>query len=426
MAKEFRLPDLGEGIHEGEIIDVLVKEGEDVKEDQSILEVETDKAAVELPSPFTGNVTRIYVKKGDLVHVGDLLVSFDGEAEVPLEVKQEEEKPEPTPQKKTAAPQPAPQARPQAQPQTEKQPPAARGSGPVPAAPSTRRLARELGVDLRLISGSGPAGRVLAGDVHAFAESGGQAVSPETQAAAQTAVEESGRALEAPLFSSGLQAPDLPDFSQWGAVEKQPLRSVRRATARQMSLSWAHIPHVNHHEQVDITALDETRRVYNSRFGEEEQAGRLTLTVFVIKALAAALRKTPRFNASLDEKAGEIVLKKYINIGVAVDTPRGLIVPVIRMWTARVWPSSPLNWPGWCTRPRPVRRPSKTCRVGPLRSPTPARWEALPLHRSLTILKQLSWEWAGRAGSLWCRVRAVMPPSCPVLSCRWCWLLITV
>ena len=327
MAKEFRLPDLGEGIHEGEIVDVLVKEGEDVKEDQSILEVETDKAAVELPSPFTGKVTRIYVKKGDLVHVGDLMISFDGEAEAQPEAKQEEEKPQPAQQEERPA------AAPQARPQTELPAPAARGSGPVPAAPSTRRLARELGVDLHKVPGSGPAGRVLASDVRAFAESGGPATPPEPQAAAglsQSQTEEGGRALEAPLFNSVLQAPELPDFSQWGAVEKEPLRSVRRATARQMSLSWAHIPHVNHHDQVDITALEETRKVYNSRLAEEEQAGRLTLTVFVLKALAAALRKYPRFNASLDEKAGEIVLKKYVHMGVAVDTPRGLIVPVIR------------------------------------------------------------------------------------------------
>jgi pyruvate dehydrogenase E2 component (dihydrolipoamide acetyltransferase) len=316
MAQEFKLPDLGEGIHEGEIVKVLVQVGEEIKEDQPILEVETDKATVEIPSPFSGPVTDIRVKQGDLVHVGDvMLVVGDGAA---AEAPAPEEK-APEPEKK--APEPA------AEKLAAKQPPAApQREGPVPAAPSTRRLARELGIDLRQVPASGPGGRVTAQDVRAFAEQGPAPEEEEAERAPARAPVAAPAEVSA-IRPSAVPVPELPDFTRWGEVERVPLRSVRRATAKHMALAWSQIPHVSHHDLADITDLDAFRREYKERVKEE--GGSLTLTVFAIKAVVAALKAFPRFNASLDADTEDILLKKYYNIGVATDTERGLVVPVI-------------------------------------------------------------------------------------------------
>ncbi len=283
MAKEFKLPDLGEGIHEGEVLAVKVSVGQQVQEDDIILEVETDKAAVELPSPYTDVVTQINVTPGQIVHVGDVLMVFGGSEKASERVSE-------------SASQRVNEL-----------------GTPVPAAPSTRRLARELGVDLRAVPGSGPAGLVTAEDVRAFAEHGPVA---EKQPA------------PAPVAARQVDAPPLPAFEQRGGVERVPLRSVRRAIAKQMALSWAHVPHVNTQDKVDITALEALREQYKAAV--EAKGGKLTLTVFVVKALATALREFPKFNASLDMDNEEIILKHYYNIGVATDTERGLLVPVLR------------------------------------------------------------------------------------------------
>ena len=306
MSKEFKLPDLGEGIHEGEVLAVRVAVGQAVKEGDIIIEVETDKAAVEIPSPYTGTVLEIRVKPGDTVKVGQVMMSFSvaGEkvATVPSQaagVSQAESTPEPA----------------AAAPATEE-----RGRrGPVPASPATRRLARELGVDLAQVPPSGPAGLVTADDVRAFAAAGKakEAVAfVHVQPAAAVPV-----AVPAPV-------PELPDFSRWGPVERVPFRSIRRATARQMSLSWSQIPHVNSQDYVDITRLETFRKRHKKEI--EALGGRLTLTVFALKAVAAVLKSHPRINASLDTVAGEIVLKKHYHIGVAVNTEDGLVVPVVR------------------------------------------------------------------------------------------------
>jgi pyruvate dehydrogenase E2 component (dihydrolipoamide acetyltransferase) len=307
MAKEFKLPDLGEGIHEGEILAVRVAVGQAVKEGDIIIEVETDKAAVEIPSPYTGTVLEIRVKPGDTVKVGQVMMSFSvaGEkaATVPVQaagVPQAESTPEPA----AAAPGIEERGR----------------RSPVPASPATRRLAREMGVDLALVPPSGPAGLVTADDVRAVAAAAKikeavAFVQPQPAAAATPA------AAPAPL-------PELPDFSRWGPVERVPFRSIRRATARQMSQSWSQIPHVNSQDYVDITRLETFRKKHKKEI--EALGGRLTITVFALKAVAAVLKAHPRINASLDAVAGEIVLKKHYHIGVAVNTEEGLVVPVMR------------------------------------------------------------------------------------------------
>ncbi|MGA8021275.1 MAG: dihydrolipoamide acetyltransferase family protein [Desulfobacterales bacterium] len=303
MARSFKLPDLGEGIHEGEVIAVLVKVGDVVEEGDPILEVETDKASVEIPSPFTGTVQEIMVKAGDVVKVGNLLMTFSDDA---VGVKKEEKPAEP-PGK--AAPQ---QEEEQAAGTQE------RNKGPVPASPATRRLARELGVDLRVVTPTGPAGMVTAEDVRAFAskEKRGEGAAEEPSAGAE------------PVVVAGAAPPGLPDFTKWGTVERLPLRSIRKATARQMALAWSQIPHVSSQDDIDVTRLEALRR--RNKQSVEKQGGRLTLTVFAVKAAAAALRQFPQFNVSLDVAKGEIVRKHYRHVGVATDTGEGLVVPVLR------------------------------------------------------------------------------------------------
>jgi pyruvate dehydrogenase E2 component (dihydrolipoamide acetyltransferase) len=312
MAMEFRLPDLGEGIHEGEILAVRVTVGQAVKEGDIILEVETDKAAVEMPSPYTGTVLAILVKPGDTVKVGQAMMTF-GEAgektSAPVEPSAPASKP---PAEAPPAPPPA------APPGTAGPAAAVERQGPVPAAPATRRLARELGVDLAQVAPTGPAGLVTADDVRAVAAAGGakkpQPVKPPHAEAAPAPPTAPSR--------------ELPDFTRWGPVERVPFRSIRRATARQMSLAWSRIPHVNSQDYVDVTRLEAFRRRHKKEI--EAIGGRLTVTVFALKAAAAALKAHPRVNASLDEDAGEIVLKRHFHIGVAVNTTEGLVVPVVR------------------------------------------------------------------------------------------------
>ena len=305
MAKEFKLPDLGEGIHEGEVLAVRVSAGQAVREGDIILEVETDKAAVEIPSPYTGAVIEIRVKPGDTVNVGQVLMVFAESGETPIAAA------EPAAATASGAAAPAPATTPAPAPGPR--------PGPVPASPATRRLARELGVDLARVPASGAAGLVTADDVRAFAAAG--------KAGRPPAAAPSPPPAEAPAPVSE-RAPELPDFSKWGAVERVPFRSIRRATARQMSLAWSQIPHVNSEDYVDVTRLEAFRRKHKKEV--EALGGRLTLTVFALKAAATTLRAHPRINSSLDLAAGEIVLKKHYHIGVAVNTEEGLVVPVVR------------------------------------------------------------------------------------------------
>ncbi len=314
MANEFKLPDLGEGIHEGEVLAVKVEPGKQVQEDDIILEVETDKAAVEIPSPYSDVVTDVRVEEGDVVHVGDVMMVFGGTGDNVQEEEAEEE-PEAEPRR--------PRERAEAEPrEREGEPTAApHREGPVPAAPSTRRLAREMGVDLHEVTPTGPGGRVTKEDVRAHAEG------REVEEAAVAEEERRERKLTG-VSPQTVEVPPLPDYDRVGPVERVPLRSVRRATAKQMALAWSQIPHVTTQDMADITELEKLRQRYKDEV--REQGGALTLTVFVIKALITALKEFPKFNASLDMESEEIILKKYYNIGIAVDTDRGLLVPAIR------------------------------------------------------------------------------------------------
>ncbi len=310
MPVEFKLPDLGEGIHEGEIVEVLVQVGDRVEDGQPVLIVETDKATAEVPAPVTGTVREIRVKPGQTVHVGDVLMVFlkEGESETAAPAPAPAAGPPPKEEVRPAAPAPAKPPAPEA---------AAPSDGPVPAAPSTRRIARELGVDLRQVPPSGPGGRVTTEDVRAFAD---RAKKP---AAAPEAPPEAEAKPAAPP-----KTPPLPKLDQAGLVEHVPLRSVRRATAKHLALSWSQIPHVSHMDVADVTELEEFRQKYKKQV--EEAGGSLTFTIFMLKAAVSALKRFPRFNSSLDMEAEEILLKHYYNVAVAVDTDRGLIVPVIR------------------------------------------------------------------------------------------------
>jgi pyruvate dehydrogenase E2 component (dihydrolipoamide acetyltransferase) len=308
MTVEFKLPDLGEGIHEGEIVEVFVKPGDRVAEGDPLLEVETDKAVTAIPSPFTGAVAEVRVAAGEIVHVGDVMVVFEGGAP-------DRDAAPAVPAKETVsrhageAPVEAPPALSPATSESSRRP-------PVPASPATRRLARELGVDLHTVHPTGPQGLVTADDVRRHAES--RPASPDAASEA-----EASDGMAPPVV-----APDLPDFSQWGPVAIEPLRSVRKAMARQMALAWSQIPHVSNQGEADVTALEALRQRHAAQV--KEDGGRLTLTVFTAKAAVAALKRFPRFNASLDMAGEQIIYKQYFHVGVAVDSPRGLIVPVLR------------------------------------------------------------------------------------------------
>ena len=326
---EFKLPDLGEGIHEGEILKWHVEPGGTVQEDEPLVDVETDKAALTIPSPRGGQVVSRTGNAGDTVLVGDVIaVIHDGDGPAP---------PIESAPAKTAVSEPtaAPAEKPAEVPATVPSSGPAASWGRVIAAPATRRLARELKVDIHLVPPTGPAGRVTHDDVKRFAEQGGAPASPASPTAEPEVVEKQDRRAEAALASTAADAipfldiEPLPDFEQWGPVEKEPLRSIRRKVARKMVTSMILVPHVAHMDDADVTLLEDFRQKERER--RAGQPGeRLTLLPFVLKAVTAGLKAAPAFNASLDPYKEEIVYKKYYNIGVAVDTGHGLVVPVVR------------------------------------------------------------------------------------------------
>ena len=301
MIESFRLPDLGEGIHEAEVIAVLVSVGDKVKEGDLIFEVETDKVVVEIPSPFTGIVKEINVKPGEVVTVGHVMMTFGDAEEVESTATGKSVE---TPIESAT--------------EADYQPLTERVKEPVPASPATRRLARELGVDIRQVQPSGPGGRVTNQDVQSFAEKAAKKPKrPEVTV-------KSPRTMPPTM----VETPKLPNFSKWGPVESVPLRSIRRTISRQMGLAWSQIPHAASQGMVDITRLEVFRQNHKTQI--QDKGGKLTLIVFVLKAVATALKMYPYFNSSLDTETGEIILKHYYHLGVAVDTDHGLIVPVIR------------------------------------------------------------------------------------------------
>ncbi len=306
MSRDFLLPDLGEGITEAQIIRLLVSDGDTVAEDQALMEVETDKAAVEIPSPFAGVAEKVHVEEGQTVNVGDVMVSFaagNGDSAAVTE----------PPVPHAAAPPAAAKATPEAGAPRVK----TDASGTVAAAPAVRKLARTLGVDLASVPGSGPGGRVVKADVE-------QAARGEVAQPVPTPTEVPMKVAPAPSSPP----PGTAALDKWGPVRRAPLSQIRKTIANQMSRSVSTIPHVTHFDDADITELDRLRRGYASDPGDPER--KLTLMPFVIKAVCQALRAFPEVNSSFDHEAGEIVYKEYISIGIAVDTERGLIVPVLR------------------------------------------------------------------------------------------------
>jgi pyruvate dehydrogenase E2 component (dihydrolipoamide acetyltransferase) len=292
MAYVFNFPDVGEGIHEGRVVEWLVAEGDTVAEDQAMLKVETDKAIVELPSPQSGTVLKVHVGADATIFVGDPLVTIgeagesvpdSGAAATDAEKPDVEEKPT------EAVPAPTPT-----------------GAARRPlATPRTRALARKLGVDLSRVTGTGSNGRITDDDVQRFSEEGGRAPSPVPAATGTTAV------------------------TADGDVERVPISHLRKTIANAMRYSKQHSAHVTHVDEADVTDLVAHYKKVKPVI-EEKTGVRFTLLPLFIKALVVTLKKYPIFNASVDEENQEIVYKKYFNIGIAVDTPEGLIVPVIR------------------------------------------------------------------------------------------------
>ena len=330
---EFRLPELGENIEQGDVVRVAVKPGDTISDGQTVIELETDKAVVEVPSTVSGTVKEVLVREGQKAKVGQVILKLQEGATTsapPAEKKVEDRAAQDTSSAEMArasyniARNVEGKTEAQAFPRDTRQEPAhailppqlIKNAGPehrtpVPASPSVRRLAREIGIDIYNVQGTGPNGRISEADVKNHAKS------------VITAAVAGGS-----LPGAGRPAVKLPDFSKWGPVEKVPMRAIRRKTAEHLSEAWTTIPHVTQQDKADITELEELRKKYSSR--AELAGGKMTVTAIALKVIASALKVFPQFNASVDMAGEEIVYKRYIHLGVAVDTDRGLLVPVIR------------------------------------------------------------------------------------------------
>ncbi|HET9370543.1 MAG TPA: 2-oxo acid dehydrogenase subunit E2 [Vicinamibacterales bacterium] len=344
MSVEFTIPELGENVDKGDVVRVLVNKGDTVAKDQPVIELETDKATIEVPSNVGGVVTDIKVKPGDKVKVGQVVLVLEGNgagaaaaASTPQEKPQDkpQEKPQVTDAAEPAKPEPAAavspksaqpakadeaapptnvvdiasgrhaapaaSAAPRAEPAAEET-----SGGLIPAPPSVRRFARELGVDIAQVAGTGPGGRIGQEDVKHHVK---------------------GRMTGAVGAAAPAHAAPLPDFSKWGEVEVKPMSNIRRKTAEHLSVAWQ-APHVTQHDRADVTEFEAFRKSHGPRV--EKAGGKLTVTAILIKICAAAIQRFPQFASSVDMARESIVFKKYCHIGVAVDTPNGLLVPVIR------------------------------------------------------------------------------------------------
>jgi pyruvate dehydrogenase E2 component (dihydrolipoamide acetyltransferase) len=311
MNIDFKLPELGENIESGDVVNVLVREGDVIAANDGVLELETDKAVIELPCPYAGKVSKIHVKKGQSVKVGQTLLTIDSEAATtapptpkpaqPTVAEQTIEKPQaPT---AISEPQPAPTAKqsPAAEP-----PPVAEGI--IPAGPASRRIARELGINLGQVAGSGARGRITPEDVKAAAV-GATAGLSGSAAQRVTPPGELGK-------------------DTWGQIRRERMSKIRRTIAAQMAKSASIIPHVTNFDDADVTDLEHLRK--NIPQGYLGAGIKLTAMPFVLKAVAMALQQHPILNASIDDENEEVIYKEYVNIGIAVDTPRGLVVPALR------------------------------------------------------------------------------------------------
>jgi pyruvate dehydrogenase E2 component (dihydrolipoamide acetyltransferase) len=351
MTIEYKLPDLGEDIETGDVIGVFVSPGDRVAEDQPLLEIETDKAAIEIPSPAEGIIKEVHVNEGDTIKVGQLLVTIEddqgndkeqelkepgnktaenkdeeiqelaekevqnetnSDPEPKEEIKSEiEDEPlETIPEKE----EPVPDLKEEKEKQiaSDKKEPVSNKK--TPASPSVRRLARELGVEINLVSGSGPGGRISEKDLRNYA----LGEEPESKRKEPT--------LE-PIKINKPETGSSADTDKWGNIERTPMSKIRRLTAERLTEAWK-APHVTQYDKADITELEKLRKEFTQEVAKA--GGKLTMTSIILKVIASALKVFPQFNASVDMENGEILYKKYYNIGVAVDTDRGLLVPVIK------------------------------------------------------------------------------------------------
>lgn len=340
---DFKLPSLGEDIQDADVLKILVSEGDTVTADQPIMEIETEKATLDVPAEATGTISKIHVAEGDTIAVGQVIITIDSGAS--SKPAQAAEQPAPEPQATAATPEDEPE-QPDAERDTEEpaherpaapapEAPAAAERGEEPrraapaataetappgertafAAPSVRKFAREVGVDIDSVEGSGPGGRISEDDVKLAARNRPTTVAP---AAAPTGGVAHGLAAE---FR------ELPDFTRWGTVSRTKLSRLRRTVSRNMAQSWTEIPHVHLQHHADITAMEDLRQQFKER--ATAAGGTLTISVMMLKVVASALRAHPNVNASYDVEAQELILKDYIHLGVAVDTERGLVVPKI-------------------------------------------------------------------------------------------------
>lgn len=367
---EFKLPELGENVTSGDVTRMLVNVGDTIAREQPVLELETEKATIEVPSSVAGVVKEIKVKPGDKVNVGAVVLTVDetssaapkpeeadqakagqgaakpeqaeraeagaaapkepAKAEEPAKAREpakaEQPAKEEEPAKAAVKPQEFKVVAMPSRPSTAAEPARAAVPKPEPkrteavaasASPAVRRLAREIGVDINDVQGSGPDGRISQDDVKEHARRILSSIGPSTMPGAGAA-RATGEAAAAPL----------PDFSRWGEIERQPMSNIRRKTAEHLSHAWTAIPHVTQCDKADITAMEELRSKYRKQV--EQAGGNLTVTAMLVKVLALAVKQFPQFNTSIDVAAQQIIYKKYVNIGVAVDTDRGLLVPVVR------------------------------------------------------------------------------------------------
>jgi pyruvate dehydrogenase E2 component (dihydrolipoamide acetyltransferase) len=320
MIEEIKLPEISENVESGEVVEILVKIGDFIEAEEPVIELETEKATFDVPAPFKGKVVEINVKQGEQVKVGQTLIKVDTQAQpvqekqIPVEITTPEKIETISETKLTEPPQEkespieaetkAPDIQTEQSESIEKKPQLLKTTQSV--APSVRQLADELGIDINTVTGSGPDGRISADDVKKTAKN---------------------LILDVQIPEYKVQHKPLPDFSKWGQIERQQLTTTRKRITDTLSYSWSNVPQVTQYDKADITILEEFRCQYLPQV--EKAGGKLTITSILLKIVASAMNEFPIFNSSLDTDSNEIIYKKYFNISVAVDTDRGLLVPVI-------------------------------------------------------------------------------------------------
>lgn len=317
---DVKLPRLAEGVDSGIVVSILVSEGQEIKKDQPLIELETQKAVGSIPSPETGIVSKIHVQEGMEVAVGQLLISISNRTAATPQTVTRRETAGPAAAQNVAQsprpPTPSGEATPAQQPANYRYD--SKSGLPPPAPPSIRKIAGELGIDLTRVKGSEAGGRIVLADVRAYIERLQQLALDQAQARSGT-ISQGG-----PAVAQG----EAIDFSKWGPIHRESMSALRRTVSRRMVESWTTIPKINQFDDADITDLLAMRKKYAAAY--DKKGTRLTLTSLILKVIAAALQKHPRANASIDEAKGEIIYKDYFHIGIAVDTEGGLIVPVLR------------------------------------------------------------------------------------------------